>query len=250
MLLDVTDTIQDSWADWAILAGLIFGAYLAVVWLASTYWTYKDIGARTRDQVVQVLMVLLVFVFFLPGLLLYLIIRPKLTLSERYDRNLEAEALLRELQEEPSCPFCRRKIGADFLACPYCRTTLGVVCDRCSRVLSFSWVMCPYCGTERSQPELTAGPAISIVPAPATADRDGGCVGRTATDATDEAASCANSALHAASTTTDAGTLSVDSRRHGSGRGKLTSTSTPGRAVQPSSQSRGTNVGSPMPPRA
>jgi RNA polymerase subunit RPABC4/transcription elongation factor Spt4 len=169
MLLDVIDTIQDSWADWAILFGLIFGAYLAVVWLASTYWTYKDIGARTRDQVVQVLMVLLVFVFFLPGLLLYLIIRPKLTLSERYDRNLEAQALLRELQEEPACPFCRRRIGADFLACPYCRTTLGVACDQCSRVLSFSWVMCPYCGTERSQPELAAGPAVSIVPAPSPA---------------------------------------------------------------------------------
>jgi RNA polymerase subunit RPABC4/transcription elongation factor Spt4 len=167
MLLDAIDTIQDSWADWAILFGLIFGAYLAVVWLASTYWTYKDIGARTRDPVVQGLMVLLVFVFFLPGLLLYLIIRPKLTLSERYDRNLEAEALLRELQEEPACPFCRRKIAADFLACPYCRTTLGVACERCTRVLSFSWVMCPYCGTERSQPELAAATStVSVVSAP------------------------------------------------------------------------------------
>jgi RNA polymerase subunit RPABC4/transcription elongation factor Spt4 len=166
MLLDAFDTIQDNWSDWAILFGVIFGAYLAVVWLASTYWTYKDIGARTRDPVVQVLMVVLVLVFFLPGLLLYLIIRPKLTLAERYDRNLEAEALLRELQEDPSCPFCRRKIGPDFLVCPYCRTTLGVACERCERVLSFSWVVCPYCGRERSQPELAAPQSVTVVPAP------------------------------------------------------------------------------------
>jgi hypothetical protein len=166
ILLDAFDTLQDNWADWAILFGVIFGAYLFVVWLASTYWAYKDITARTRDQVVQALMVLLVFVFFLPGLLLYLIIRPKLTLAERYDRNLEAEALLRELQEDPACPFCRLKIGPDFLACPYCRTTLGVACDRCTRVLSFSWVLCPYCGSDRPQPELAAAPTVTIVPAP------------------------------------------------------------------------------------
>jgi RNA polymerase subunit RPABC4/transcription elongation factor Spt4 len=162
MLLDAINTLQDNWTDWAILFGVVFGTYFAVVWLAATYWTYKDIQARTRDTAVQVLMVLLVFVFFLPGLLLYLIIRPKLTLSERYDRNLEAEALLRELQDEPACPFCRRKINGDFLICPYCRTTLGAACTRCSKVLSFSWVVCPYCGAERAEPErqsLTDSPA-------------------------------------------------------------------------------------------
>ena len=173
MLLAVWDTLEDNWESWAILAGLIFGAYLLVVWLAATYWAYKDIGARTRDPLTQVLMVLLVLVFFLPGLLLYLIIRPKLTLAERYDRQLEAEALLRELQEEPACPFCRRKIGGDFLICPYCRTALGAACGSCTRVLSFSWVVCPYCGAERPegepQQQMTTPQVAAVAELPADA---------------------------------------------------------------------------------
>ena len=168
MLLSLWDTAQDNWQGWAVLSGLVFGSYFAIVWIAATYWTYKDISARTREPVTQMLMVLLVLVFFLPGLLLYLIIRPKLTLAERYDRQLEAEALLRELQEDPACPFCRRKIGPDFVMCPYCRTALGTACESCSKVLSFSWVLCPYCGAERRQeaPEPVAATAAAEVPPP------------------------------------------------------------------------------------
>jgi hypothetical protein len=92
-------------------------------------------------------------VFNLPGLLLYLILRPKTTLTERYEHRLEAEALLHEIREQPACPQCRRKIETDFLACPYCRAALRVGCEECGKALAFGWVSCPYCGADRAQPQ-------------------------------------------------------------------------------------------------
>jgi hypothetical protein len=163
-----------TWQDAASLAAVICGLYLAVVWIAALFWTYRDIMSRTRDQFAHALAVLSVLVFNLPGLILYLILRPKETLAERYDRQLEAEALLHEIQEQATCPSCRRKIDAEFIACPYCRTTLRIGCESCGRPLSFGWVVCPYCGTERAQPAAASRAASApdeSAPAPIRAPR-------------------------------------------------------------------------------
>ncbi|HEY8173279.1 MAG TPA: zinc ribbon domain-containing protein [Dehalococcoidia bacterium] len=146
-----------AWQDAASIAAVICGFYLLVVWIAALVWTYRDIAARTRDQVVQAIAVLSVLVFNLPGLFLYLILRPKETLSERYDRQLEAEALLHEIQEQATCPSCRRKVEDEFLACPYCRTSLRTPCDSCSRPLASGWVVCPYCGSDRHAASASTG---------------------------------------------------------------------------------------------
>ena len=39
-------------------------------------WTYRDIRSRARDPLVQILSALLVAVLNLPGVLVYLILRP------------------------------------------------------------------------------------------------------------------------------------------------------------------------------
>jgi RNA polymerase subunit RPABC4/transcription elongation factor Spt4 len=142
-----------AWETWAILAAVIFGAYLFVMWCAALYWTYRDAASRSRDPVMQGIAVASVLVFNLPGLLLYLILRPKTTLTERYEHRLEAEALLHEIREQPACPQCRRRIETDFLACPYCRAALRVACEECGKALAFGWVTCPYCGADRTQPQ-------------------------------------------------------------------------------------------------
>jgi hypothetical protein len=142
-----------NWEKWAVLGVVVVGAYLLVMWLAALYWTYRDASSRTRDQVLQGIAVGTVLVFNLPGLLLYLILRPKTTLSERYEHRLEAEALLHEIREQPACPQCRRKIETDFLTCPYCRAALRVGCEECGKALAFGWVSCPYCGADRAQPQ-------------------------------------------------------------------------------------------------
>jgi hypothetical protein len=151
--------LQDNWQDLAIVAAIAFVAYLLVLWIAALVWTYRDIQERTRDQATQAISVLLVLVFNFPGLLLYMVLRPKTTLAEQYDRQLEAEALLHEIQEQATCPSCRRKVEQEFIACPYCRTALRMPCDECGQGLLSSWVLCPYCGSSRAAPPSRPGPA-------------------------------------------------------------------------------------------
>ena len=52
------------------------GAFLAALWISLVIWTYRDIRARARDPLVQTLATLLVAVLNLPGVLVYLILRP------------------------------------------------------------------------------------------------------------------------------------------------------------------------------
>lgn len=167
--------IQDNWQDYVIVATVVVAAYLLVLWIAALVWTYRDIQERTRDQAMQAVSVLLVLVFNFPGLLLYMVLRPKTTLAEQYDRQLEAEALLHEIQEQVTCPSCRRKIEQDFIACPYCRTALRMPCDECGKPLLSSWVLCPYCGTSRMAPPQprpeTAASSAPVVSMPARPKR-------------------------------------------------------------------------------
>jgi RNA polymerase subunit RPABC4/transcription elongation factor Spt4 len=139
--------------DIAILAGLIAGVWALLLWLSIIVWVYRDIRERTRDLGLQVLAVFVVMVFFpgfnIPGLALYLMLRPRETLEEAYARSLEEEALLREIGDEGMCPSCRRFVERAWRLCPFCATQLKDVCSRCEQLLSFNWVACPYCGTER-----------------------------------------------------------------------------------------------------
>ncbi len=157
MLLAIWD--DGVWQNAAAVTAIAFGAYLLVMWIAALVWTYRDAQTRTRDPFTQAVSVLMVLVFNLPGLLLYLILRPKSTIADTYDRQLEAEALLHELQEQATCPACRRKVDDDFLTCPYCRTALRVPCATCARPMSSSWVLCPFCGADRPLPTPMARPA-------------------------------------------------------------------------------------------
>lgn len=139
--------------------------YLAAVWVALIFWTYRDIRQRTRDPVLQTVAVLLVLLFFLPGHWVYLIVRPRYTLVELYERSLEEEALLQELEDQKACPTCRRRVHDDFLVCPSCRTQLKEPCRQCGRPLSYAWVACPYCGLEKA-PREGYGPRPARAPQP------------------------------------------------------------------------------------
>jgi RNA polymerase subunit RPABC4/transcription elongation factor Spt4 len=135
------------------LAATLLIAYVLVLWLSAVIWVYRDITNRTRDTASQVIAVLLVAVFNLPGLIIYLVIRPQVTLADAYERSLEAEAVLHELQITASaCQTCRRPIEDDFNVCPHCRTILREPCRSCSRLVRTSWITCPYCAVDRVQP--------------------------------------------------------------------------------------------------
>ena len=73
------------------------GAFLAALWLSLVIWTYRDIRQRARDPLARILAVLVVAVLFLPGILIYLILRPPHTLEDDYQHTLEEEALAERL---------------------------------------------------------------------------------------------------------------------------------------------------------
>jgi len=139
--------------DPALMSSLIlvltgFGAaFLAALWVSLVIWTYRDIRTRSRDTLVQTLATLLVAVLNLPGILVYLILRPPRTLEEEYQRTLEEEALLQALEDLPLCPGCERRVKDEWQVCPNCHTKLKKTCENCDRLMELPWNICPYCGT-------------------------------------------------------------------------------------------------------
>jgi len=123
------------------------GAFLAALWLSLIIWTYRDIRARARDPLGRILAVLVVAVLFLPGIVIYLILRPHRTLEDEYQYTLEEEALLQSIEEIPVCPGCGCRIQPDWKVCPNCHTRLKKTCIQCGKLMELPWNLCPYCGT-------------------------------------------------------------------------------------------------------
>jgi RNA polymerase subunit RPABC4/transcription elongation factor Spt4 len=137
----------DSLGEVFVYLSAFFGAFLAAFWLSLIFWTYRDIRSRTRDRIIHVLASALVTLLNLPGLLIYLILRPKATLVEAYQRTLEEEALLTEIETRRVCPGCGSTIDQDWQICAYCHTRIQKVCTTCGRLLELPWQICPYCAT-------------------------------------------------------------------------------------------------------
>lgn len=141
-------TLDPTFLSSLLLVLTAFGAaFLVVLWIALIIWTYRDIRARARDPLVQILSALLVAVLNLPGILVYLILRPPRTLEEEYQRTLEEEALLQALEDLPLCPGCERRVRDEWQVCPNCHTKLKKTCHNCSRFMELPWNICPFCGT-------------------------------------------------------------------------------------------------------
>ena len=155
----ILNTIQ----PFVIMFAALFAAFLTATWISVVIWAFRDIRARSRDIFAQILATLLVLIFFplfpLPGLAIYLILRPRETLSEIYERSLEEEALLQGIEERLACPGCNRRIEEEFMICPTCHTRLKKACPACGRLLHLRWNICPYCGAVQT--------AVKAAPAPA-----------------------------------------------------------------------------------
>lgn len=128
-----------------ILSTLCGGVSIALVG-GITIWTFRDIRARSRDFLAQILATLLVIVLPVIGLVVYLMLRPRETLAEAYERSLEQEALLQAIEEPEVCPGCGQRVRSDYLYCPTCHTKLKRACPACGRPINLNWALCPYCG--------------------------------------------------------------------------------------------------------
>lgn len=122
------------------------GAFIAALWLSLVIWSYRDIRQRARDPLARILAVLVVAVLFLPGIVIYLILRPPRTMEEEYQHSLEEEALLQSIEESSLCPGCGRRTRENWTVCPNCHTKLRKACHQCGKLMELPWNLCPYCG--------------------------------------------------------------------------------------------------------
>jgi RNA polymerase subunit RPABC4/transcription elongation factor Spt4 len=162
--MQLGDVFTDNVVNGMVITAKIVIAYLAVIWLALAYWTYRDIRRRSGDWFVQGAAVLLTLALFIPGYWIYLILRPATTLSERNE-----EALRRTLLSEYGgvCGNCHKTVREDYIICPDCCSPLKSACTNCSHALQASWKACPYCG-QQGRPavrvQATPIPMAAIAP--------------------------------------------------------------------------------------
>lgn len=125
----------------------ICGAVTIAVLGGIAIWTFRDIRARSRDVLAQILATLMVLMLPGVGLVVYLMLRPRETLDEAYEHSLEQEALLQAIEEPEECPGCGQRVEMTFLYCPDCHTRLKKACSECNKPLRLHWSICPYCGS-------------------------------------------------------------------------------------------------------
>lgn len=142
--------IEEVLARGAQIFVALIGAYLAVLWFVSIIWAYRDIESRSRSVVTQIFSTLLVVLFPFLGIPLYLVLRPKDTLDSAFQKSLEEEYLLQDLEELPLCPSCQHYVSEDFILCPHCHTQLRDNCHSCDRLVDLRWSLCPYCAATQS----------------------------------------------------------------------------------------------------
>lgn len=126
------------------------GAVVASLWMGMALWTWRDIRARSNDTLAQVAATLIVVTLFVFGLIIYLMLRPRETLAEAYERSLEEEALLQGIEEKPACPGCGRPSNTAWQVCPFCHTRLKKPCLQCGQLLELPWNLCPFCATPQA----------------------------------------------------------------------------------------------------
>ncbi len=136
--------------DDILLIAVVFAAvFLASIWLSLVMWAYRDMRQRSRDPLARALVALLVLLLNVPGIFVYILLRPRETLSEVYERSLEEEALLQEIEEKPGCPNCSQRVEQDWQACPHCHARLKKACVDCGYLLDLAWNICPRCTTSQ-----------------------------------------------------------------------------------------------------
>ncbi|CAN5802532.1 hypothetical protein BH20CHL1_BH20CHL1_00870 [soil metagenome] len=126
----------------------LIGAFTVALWFALVVWTYRDAVLRSRNPLMQVFSTLIVVLFFIPGTVIYLLLRPRETLEERQQRWIEDEYLAQELDEILMCPSCSRAVRDEWIYCPSCRFQLRRACHGCGRLVETGWEMCAFCGVD------------------------------------------------------------------------------------------------------
>ena len=98
------------------LASQLIVIYVVLLWLGTAYWAFRDMQARTENPILPYFAAALIIFFtpllFMFAVVLYLIVRPRETLAEVYERSLAEESPAGRGREEralPGLPRPRRR---------------------------------------------------------------------------------------------------------------------------------------------
>jgi RNA polymerase subunit RPABC4/transcription elongation factor Spt4 len=146
-------------------------AYIVLIWLASAYWAYRDMRLRSSSAITPYIAALAIIiftpVFFLFGLLVYRIVRPKETIAEVNERALAEEAMLAEVASHAQCANCSRPVHEEWIICPTCRNRLRRVCPNCEHLIELDWTLCAWCGKDFERVEAAGTTAFMPTARPA-----------------------------------------------------------------------------------
>ena len=152
--------------------GWAVAATVGALWVAASWWTYRDATWRTGSTFLGALAsawIVLSTPLLLPlSVGVYVLARPQHTAAEGRSRRLIAE-LVAQLDGEGAavCPSCATEVEVDWLRCPACATWLAVPCAHCGGWAEEGLEICPWCGSEERD-----APSVEVLkPAAATAPR-------------------------------------------------------------------------------
>lgn len=123
-------------------------AYIILIYLTLVVWVIIDSISRSNNFFFQLFATLLVMIFNILGLVIYLVVRPALTLEEKEDEALEREYIMNQTMGE-RCSKCKSNVKQDYRVCPICTQELKVECKKCKQLIYPRFRVCPYCATEQ-----------------------------------------------------------------------------------------------------
>lgn len=149
----------DAIGRWLELGVTAAGAMLFALWAGTIVWTINDMRARSFDLGAIVLAAALVALMPFVGAAVYLLVRPKETLADAYERALEEDALLGDRSVNFLCHSCDSPVREEWVFCPTCQAQLLTRCSHCSRNRRVEWKFCAYCRSPQqgAQQGRTAG---------------------------------------------------------------------------------------------
>lgn len=128
--------------------GSILTFLLVVFWLVIVGWVWIDSGERTSKTYARVVYVLIVLLLNIPGLIIYLIVRPSETIEEIYWADLERRYLKYETADLGDCPKCGDQLFPGNVYCSNCGYELKKKCPNCEVVIDKRDKYCSFCGTK------------------------------------------------------------------------------------------------------
>src|SRR5436305_1961159 len=133
------------------LAGRLALIAMTILWLATAWWTWRDMESRTGDVLLRAVatagVVLATPLLFPLAVVVYVVLRPPR--RDEPTRALELRLTELEIGADPDrCPRCRRVVRPGWQRCPACGQVLSRACPSCGEPVGLDWQLCAWCAAE------------------------------------------------------------------------------------------------------